>query len=541
MLKFKYILIIHLLLHSFFTNAQEDAWIYFKDKPNAINFINNPSTILTQRAIDRRLKQNITLDVSDAPLEINYISNIKSAQGVTILAQSKWLNAIHVRGNSSDIINCKTFDFVNKIVFANKQLNRKRNVKSNATTAIVDKLKSIQSTYDYGSSKNQIEMLNGHLLHQNNYTGSDKIIAVLDAGFPGVNTTRAFEQLRTNNKILGGYDFVGRNSDFYTRNAHGTMVLSTIAGKIDGSLVGTAPDASFYLFITEDENDENPLEESLWVEAAEKADSLGVDIINSSLGYFDFVKPEYNYSYSDMNGETAFVSRGADFAFSKGMVVVVSAGNSGNTSDPHIAAPADAKNVLTVGSVDYAKNYSTFSSIGTSFDGRVKPDVMAKGTNATVSDQYGNITAASGTSFSSPITTGLVACLWQAIPWATNTQIVNFIKQSADRFQNPDIYYGYGIPDFKKAFELSLLSVPDLKRNDIFLFPNPSNSIVYIESNFDYNDGNCVLYNNLGQKVLEKNINISNNTISIDNLQSGVYFYQITNGKLSFKGKLIKN
>lgn len=541
MYNLRYILFFLILFISCAINAQEDAWIYFKDKPNASNFLNNPTSILSQRAIERRLNQNIALDVSDAPIETDYISNIKLVQGVTVLAQSKWLNAIHVRGTFSDINNCKLFDFVNKIDFANKQLNKKRKVKANSIITTVDKLKSIRGNYDYGSSKNQIEMLNGYLLHQSNYTGATKIIAVLDAGFPGVNTIRPFEQLRANNQILGGYDFVGRNSDFYTRNAHGTMVLSTIAGKIDGSLVGTAPDASFYLFITEDENDENPLEESLWVEAAEKADSLGVDIINSSLGYFDFVKPEYNHTYADMNGETTFVSRGADIAFSKGMVVVVSAGNSGNTSDPHIAAPADAKNALTIGAVDYLKNYSNFSSIGTSFDGRVKPDVMAKGSNATVSDQYGNISIASGTSFSSPITTGLVACLWQAIPWATNTQIVNFIKQSADRFQNPDIYYGYGIPDFKKALELSLLSVPDLKKNDIFLYPNPSNSIVYIESNFDYNDGNCVLYNNLGQKVLEKNINISKNIISIDNLQSGVYFYEITNKDYSFKGKLIKN
>ena len=234
-------------------------------------------------------------------------------------------------------------------------------------------------------------MLNGQVLHQQNYTGSGKIIAVLDAGFPGVNTAQPFKNLIDNHQILGGYDFVNRNNNFYTGDDHGTMVLSTMGGYKENALVGTAPDASYYLFITEYDPTENPVEESYWVEAAEKADSLGVDIITTSLGYFGFDNANYSHTYSDMNGTTNFISRGAEIAFSKGIIVVASAGNEGNTAEPHIGAPADAVSVITVGSVTASKTKSPFSSIGPSYDYRIKPDVMAQGTAAVISDASGTI------------------------------------------------------------------------------------------------------------------------------------------------------
>ena len=227
-----------------------------------------------------------------------------------------------------------------------------------------------------------------------------------------------------------------------------------MGGYTEGQLVGTAPDAQYYLFVTEDVASENPVEESYWVEAAEEADRLGVDIITSSLGYFGYDNPSYSYTYSDLTGNSAFASRGANIAFSKGIIVVASAGNSGATSNPYIGVPAEATNVLAIGAVQANENYAAFSSIGPSFDGRVKPDVMAQGQNAVVATTAGSITTVSGTSFSGPIMAGMIASFWQAVPTLTNQQVVNLVKQSSDRFNLPTFQYGYGIPDFQLALQM---------------------------------------------------------------------------------------
>lgn len=331
--------------------SQQDAWVYFNGKPNSQLYFDSPLEMLSQRAWDRRNNQNIALDFKDIPVEASYISQIKSVAGITIMAKSKWLNAIHVRGEQVAIKSITTFPFVNKVDFADKSLNKLGKIAKSTQIKKTNETKKTKVDYAYGSSSNQIEMLNGQLLHQQNYTGSGKVIAVMDGGFPGVNTTQPFQRLRDNNQILGGYNFVLRNSNFYTGISHGTSVLSSMGGYKENSLVGTAPDASYYLFITEDNTSENPVEESLWVEAAEKADSLGVDIINTSLGYFDFDNEAYNHTYEEMNGTTTFMSRGAQIAFSRGMILVTSAGNSGGTSNPYIAVPADAVSVLAVGAV----------------------------------------------------------------------------------------------------------------------------------------------------------------------------------------------
>ncbi|MET0943987.1 MAG: S8 family serine peptidase, partial [Flavobacterium sp.] len=364
------------------------------------------------------------------------------------MANSKWLNALHIRGNQADILALKSFLFVEKVVFSNKALSTtSKKVSEHKKTQTNDKLKTTID-YAYGNSASQIQMLNGQALHKQNYTGTGKIIAVLDAGFPGVNTAQPFQNLQTNNRILGGYDFVNRNVNFYTGDSHGTLVLSTMGGYKENELIGTAPNASYYLFITENDASENPVEESLWVEAAEKADSLGVDIITTSLGYFEFDNASYSHTYSDMNGSTSFISRGAEIAFSKGIIVVASAGNEGRTAEPHIGAPADAVSVITVGSVDAAKIKSNFSSIGPSFDNRIKPDVMAQGTGTVVSDVLGNIGTSNGTSFSCPVVAGMIACLWQAFPDKTNKEIRQMLLEISDRFVNPNNDYGYGIPNF---------------------------------------------------------------------------------------------
>ncbi|WPO77303.1 S8 family serine peptidase [Flavobacterium sp. KACC 22761] len=515
--------------------SQEDAWVYFKDKPSSQSFLDKPSDMLTQRSLTRRTAQNIALDITDVPIEKTYLSQIKSSTGITVLAKSKWLNALHIRGTQVNVSALKSLSFVDKVVFTNKTLNTGKRVNESNSARTNNKLKTTID-YAYGNAASQIQMLNGQALHKQNYTGSGKIIAVLDAGFPGVNTAQPFQNLQINNRILGGYDFVNRNSNFYTGDDHGTLVLSTMGGYKENSLVGTAPDASYYLFITENDASENPIEESLWVEAAEKADSLGVDIITTSLGYFEFDKVGESHTYSDMNGSTTFISRGAEVAFSKGMMVLASAGNEGRTTEPHIGAPSDAVSVLAVGSVTSTKVKSDFSSIGPSFDNRIKPDIMAQGTATAVSDASGNIGTANGTSFSCPVMAGLVACLWQAFPTKTNKEIRQMILQSADRYNAPDNNYGYGIPNFGAN-----LGIDDFLVSSSFsVFPNPAKTMITFSFSEGNYDASVAIYSLLGQKLIEKQITNQNPFLSVEALNNGLYFYTFDSEGLHKTGKIIK-
>ena len=538
-----------LLVSGFIGFSQEDAWVYFKDKPNAATDLANPSTILSQKALDRRSNQGIALDSKDAPVYQPYIDEIIASTGITVKAKSKWLNCVHVRGTQTDINALKLFSFVSSVDFADKSLNNSLNkIKVKDKITPVNKTMQTAVTYDYGTSANQIQMLNGHLLHQLNYTGSGKIIAVMDSGFPGVDSAQPFQRLRDNNQILGGYDYVNKSSNYYSGNNHGTYVLSSMGGYVDGQLVGTAPDAKYYLFITEDAistfpYSENPVEESNWVEAAEEADRVGVDIISTSLGYFGYDNPNYSHTYSDMTGNLAFASQGANIAFEKGIIVVASAGNEGQETEPHVGIPAEAKNVIAVGAVQPNEAYAVFSSIGPSYDARVKPDVMAQGQTVVLSDPVGNIVTANGTSFSCPITSGMVACLWQALPGKNAQQIKQLIIQSSDNFAEPAVksrpQYGYGIPDFNLALSNGL-SVTDFSKTDFVVYPNPTYDSISFTLPNDSDIKTIAIYTILGQKVLEKNISTQSPTISLKSLNSGIYFYKIESNTFSKSGKIIK-
>lgn len=524
--------------------AQEDAWIYFNDKPDTAYYLANPLQMLSQRALDRRTAQGIGLDETDVPVSIAYVNQVAAATGITVMAQSKWMNAVHVRGTQADIQALNSLDFVDYIYYADHSLNSLTGNRGSSIptgSSKVGKAKDkfeIEANFNYGNSSNQIQMLNGEYLHQQDYTGSGKIIAVLDAGFPGVDTAAPFQRLHDNNLILGGYNFPDANTNFYTRNSHGTNVLSTMGGYVEGQLVGTAPDAAYYLFITEDVNSENPVEESYWVEAAERADSLGVDVINSSLGYGTYDNDTYSYTYAMRNGQIGFASRGASMAFQKGIVCVISAGNEGNASEPHIGIPADADNILTVGAVNSTENYVSFSSIGNTADGRVKPDVCAKGASATISSTTGTITTANGTSFSSPILAGMVASFWSALPNLTAAEVIQFVKESADQYTTPDIYKGYGVPDFQLALT-NALDVASFEQNKIRLYPNPVSDFLTIQSE-DAFIGTIEIYNQLGQKVLTQYVNSGVIQIPTHDWSSGIYFYDFSSNNGKLRGKLIK-
>ena len=521
--------------------SQEDAWVYFNDKPDAAAQLNTPLNFLTQRAIDRRVNQGIALNENDVPIYQLYIDGITVANGITVKAKSKWLNCLHIQGSVDDINALTLLPYVDHVQFADVSLNSKR--PTPRTIYPVNKLMDVQTSFNYGNSNNQIQMLNGHLLHEANYTGMGKIIAVLDSGFINVNSTTPFQRLFDNNLILGGYNFVSRDLNIYSLHDHGTMTLSCMGGYVEGELVGTAPDAQYFLFVTEDVAQESPIEESYWVEAAEEADRLGADVISSSLGYYEFDNPNYGHYYDEFTGNTAFASKGANIAFSKGIIVVASAGNSAGSPEPynHIGVPAEAQNVLAVGAVKADESYATFSSVGPSYDGRIKPDLMAKGQAAVVANTSGTIQTASGTSFSCPIMAGMIASFWQAIPWATNQQVIDFVKQSADRYSNPTNQFGYGIPDYQLAINSAQLSLNQNAIGRFLVYPNPVSDELFISFPPNFSEAKICLYNTLGQIIFEKSIQNTSALLSLQNISSGIYFYKIKSNSFTQTGKIIKN
>jgi len=529
--------------------AQEHAWVYLSTKENVATYLANPLTMLTQKALDRRTNQGIGLDYSDVPITPSHITDISSATGITYVGASKWMNAIHVIGSEADINALEvSFAYVASIEFADNSLNSGSRFSNNVSRpTLVDKFpieNAARIAYDYGQAQNQTEMFNGHKLHEQNYTGSGMTIAVIDAGFPNVDVNAGFDRIRTNGQILGGYDFVNDSSNFYTGNAHGSNVLSFIAGYADGATkyVGSAPDADFYLFISEDATPETPAEETYWVMAAERADYLGVDIITTSLGYSTFDDSRYNYDYNtDLDGNTAFITRGSELAFTKGILLLNSAGNYGASAawGGSIAVPADASNVLTVGAVNASEAYASFSSKGPTSDARIKPDVCVQGQGAYYINTSGNVASGNGTSYSTPLLAGGVACLWQALPTATNAEILQYVKESASIYATPNNTLGYGIPNLELA--LQALSVNEVNlQTDFSLYPNPTDSFIKLNFPIRISKVRVDVYDVLGKELFQKNVFADANTIDLSALSNGIYFAKINASSGSKTFKIIK-
>ncbi len=516
--------------------AQEDAWVYFVDKEDVATALANPITILTQKAIDRKANHNVAIDERDVPVNESYITQVKNATGILVLAKSKWFNAVHVRGTESDINDLLNLNFVSSIDFADDglnmspiQINDDMN-KFEVEDALVD--------FDYGNTQNQVEMINADALHELDFTGEGVTVAVLDAGFPNVNTMGAFQRLRDAGDLLDGYDFVNRTADVYayTGNTHGTKVLSTMAGFIQDQYVGTAPDASYYLFRTEEAEHENPVEESYWVEAAERADSLGVDIINTSLGYKGYDNPNYSYSNSDLDGNTAFITRGANIAFEKGLLLINSAGNAGASG---VNAPADAQGVFTIGAVDLNGDYASFSSQGSAIQPTQKPDVVARGAAAYVIGPDNVIVQNNGTSFSSPIMTGGLACLRQALPDLTNAELMQLVRESASQYTTPDYFLGYGIPNLGNALATEL-SNQNNELTEFKLFPNPVETTLQVLFPDEVENANLYIHDILGKLVIETIIQPFQ-PVDLQQLSSGLYLLKIQAEGVNSKSlKLLK-
>lgn len=435
--------------------------IRLKDKGTNPFAISNPIQYLTQRSIDRRTRYGITIDSTDLPITPRYIDSIRLAGAVTILNTSKWLNQVAIQTtDAAALAKIAGFPFVlssGPIAARNAQnispVNKKLDAEFTGAPEPLPQNTTAADHYSYGQSYGQVHLHNGEFLHNRGFRGQGMQMAVLDGGFFNYLTLPTFDSIRNSGQILGTWDFVAGNASVNEDNSHGTNCLSTIAANIPGVFMGTAPKTSFYLYRTEDVNSEYPIEEQNWVAGIERADSLGIDISSTSLGYFTFDNPVFNYTYANMDGNTTLSAKGADLAAKKGILCVLAAGNEGNGAWHYIITPSDADSVMAVGAVSTSGAVGSFSSYGPSSDGQIKPAVAAVGVNAVVANpSTGQPTFGSGTSFACPNMAGLTTCLWQAFPEINNMGIISVMQQSATRASNPDDRVGYGIPDMKKAF-----------------------------------------------------------------------------------------
>lgn len=441
----RYLVTYIFIVSCFVTKAQNNVWVFLKDKPNAEIMLSQPELYLSSRAIERRIKQGIKIDESDIPVYQQYIETIQE-YNFKVKRTSKWLNAVVVPVNNSiEIELLRSLPFVKEV---------KKSVYYQLTDVTDLSLKTSALYFNYGNATAQINQVKGEFLHQSGYAGENIRIAVIDGGFTGVDKVSAFDSLWQNNRIIATYDFVGNDTDVFHFGSHGYRVLSVMAANVPNQIVGTAPRAEYILLQSENEATETKIEEYNWIAAAEFADSVGADVINSSLGYNTFDGGNGNYQYSDFDGRTTVISQGAIFAHRKGILVVSSMGNEGSTNWKKMLTPADTDSILSVGGVDYLGAHSSQSGHGPTYDGRLKPNTLARAESVTVLNSAGNPSTAGGTSFATPIISGLSACLWQAFPQRSNYEILWAIERSGSRYFNPDTLMGYGIPDFSKAFWL---------------------------------------------------------------------------------------
>ncbi|HET8962518.1 MAG TPA: S8 family serine peptidase [Chitinophagales bacterium] len=519
-------------------------WVYLTDKQHSEFSIDRPNEFLSTRSIEKRKRFNIPMSYSDLPVSEFYIAQIKET-GVKIITISRWLNAVTIQYSDPEILaSVLSLDCVSKI-----QPVRKMKRPPEIPLLPMENLKTSETNY-YGLAGNQFGMIEGPFLHEHGYTGNDMVIAVLDAGFIGVDTGVGFSSVWEKEQILGYWNFPDDNDSVFISSYHGANVFSIMAADVPGVYVGAAPDAKYYLFRTEVADSEYVAEEHFWLAAAEFADVLGVDIINSSLSYTTFDNADDDHTYSDLDGNTTVITKAADMAASKGILVCTAAGNYAEGAWHYIGAPADGDSVFAIGSVDGDRRYSSFSSVGPTADGRIKPDIATQGGSAAVLSLEGSVSIGSGTSYASPLAAGASAILWQAHPDKTNMEIMQALKQSASIAKNPNNKLGWGIPNLFLA-DLILKGFDSQQSDELFtVFPNPVQTNLYL---IVYDkitaDATIEIYDSSGKKILSVNPEYSDaeiNPILIQNFPqytaSGIYFIRvITNSKSQTSEILVAN
>jgi hypothetical protein len=508
--------------------------VYFKDKgisPESYS----ASDLLSERSIRRRVKAGITVpDINDIPVSSEYLKGI-SSYGLTLHCKSKWMNTAVFKTQSPIDMNVLR----NLSYISNVKLVKIPGIKSGFN----DKLFFVTEQLALPPYDRPVTQLNGLALHEAGFTGKNMLIAILDGGFINSDNISSLEDLRTRNGIIATHDFVKNSAFVYNAHNHGTAVLSVLAGNIPGYISGSAPDADYILLKTEDVDSEFPCEEDFWAAGAEYADSAGVDIISSSLGYYNFDDPSMDYKISDLDGNTAFVTKVADIAASKGILVVNSAGNERDNPWQKIIFPSDGDSVLAAGAVDGNNIISSFSSAGPSTDGRIKPDNAAMGVSVPVQIVSNVVSRSSGTSFSCPVLSGFAACLMQAAPEAGTQEIIEMLHFSGDRYSHPDSLYGYGIPDLIKAlFFLREKHSPGA--GEMTVFPNPTSGdfdLIFL----DPPGGITIEIISVAGKLISRKEypDFTGNKLTINDLHNqaqGIYFLKVIHSKGTLVSRIIR-
>ena len=511
--------------------ATDIYWVQFTDKNNSPYSIDNPEAYLSSRALQRRANLGIAIDEYDIPVNPQYLQAVAEC-GVQLLNPSKWLNGVSVYAT-----NAAAIDAVNALPFVSAVRNCPNDPKAQEMKErwLADEMKPVAASRAmygyYGGAESQVKQLKVNVLHDQGFDGTGVVVAVLDGGFYGTDDHPCFDNMRAEGRFLGVREFVFGVSTVYSQSTHGTSCLSTMAAYVPNTMVGTAPKASYYIIHTEDGAAENIVEEYNWVSGAEYADSLGVDVCSTSLGYNGFDMPQWDHPFAHFDGHTAPMTIGAEIAASRGMICINAAGNNGGGTCT-LGIPGDAEHILTIGAVNSNGNRADFSSVGPTYDGRIKPDVMAMGEGSYVASGYsaweGEYYNGNGTSFATPILAGAVACLRQARPYASVQAICDAIRQCSDRVNTPDSYYGYGIPDFSQAMEMLSVNEPmgNTPAHIINVFPNPSNGEVHVALNAVHK-ADLTVYDITGRQLFAYSFNGLNHTTLenfLNTLGAGVYF-----------------
>ncbi|GAB4013774.1 S8 family serine peptidase [Spirosoma migulaei] len=518
--------------------------VLLRDKANTPYSISKPEQFLSQRSILRRQKQNIPVLERDLPVNPTYLTQLQQAGG-KIWFSSRWMNAVLVEASDATIAAIQNLSIVKGLEFGRSLANARISATETQTTTsyTADRFGKFGTVdnppLNYGSSQDQVTQLGADKMHQQGYHGEGMLIGVLDSGFLNANKVAYLKPVFAENRVLATYDFVKKETSVYEDDWHGLSCLSTIAATADNQLYGTAYKASFILLRTEDVNSEKQIEEANWLFGAEYADSAGVDVISSSLGYTEFDDASTSYTYQNMDGKTTLCSRAAQIATETGMVVVVAAGNEGSSAWHYLSAPSDAASVLAVAAVTQTGTRASFSSFGPSADGRVKPDLAARGQGTVIGIPNGLIATGDGTSFATPLLAGLATGFWQAHPRLTAAQVTTALRRSGSQSGTPDDQLGYGIPNFERASSVADSYGPFL------IYPNPftdSQSVIVQWSELEANTPfDATLSNAAGRTIWQNQYTgLPSFVLPNLNLSAGVYFMTLVAGDKKKTLKLVK-
>jgi subtilisin family serine protease len=481
-------------------------WVEFTDKQNSPWCSCRPAEFLSARALERRAKAGIPVVENDLPVSPAYVKAL-TYNGLKIHGTSRWLNGAAVIADSATMAALPALPFVRKTEYLGPHIKFRnppnRRPKKRRPLAELPRTEGgPQSPWGYAALQNSL--LGVPLLHLAGHRGRGMWVAVMDGGFTNTDTLPFFDSLALQQRLFQGWDFVERDQAVFEGAQHGTSVLSVMGANLPGYFVGTAPDASYFLLKTEDTAGEYPIEEFNWVAGAEWADSIGVDIVNASLGYTVFNDTRLGHRYAELDGRTALASRGAAIAATKGMIVLNSAGNEGNDPWRHIGVPADAPGLIAVGAVRHDERRAEFSAFGPSADGRIKPDLMAPGKEVITAGNFDiQLGVSDGTSLAAPMLAGAMAALWSAYPEKTAAELLDAVFESADQHAQPDNARGYGLPDMTRAW----LRLGNFSRGNfsLFAFDRAAGQLQLLLPNdgaeASPESGAYALYNALGQGV----------------------------------------